>query len=178
VSHSIALVCSPGSASSGVPPASAICSGTQLPGGPDRVEPLDRGHPRPRLPGDPRAHGSQPGVQPRQFRLGPVRRVERGAELGEAVQDTRDGARFEADHPGVGVQHVPLDVTLERDLDPQLTGWFSYAWQKLAELVTLRRGLTEGRAAIAGELQVNADHRAARATSPIVNVPAVRERVA
>ena len=54
-----------------------------------------------------------------------------------------------------------LHVTLERDLDPQLTGWFSFAWQKLAELVTLRRGLTEGRAA-----------------SPIVNVPAMRERVA
>jgi 5-methyltetrahydropteroyltriglutamate--homocysteine methyltransferase len=52
--------------------------------------------------------------------------------------------------------HVPLDVTLERDLDPQITGWFAFARQKLDELIILVRGLARpgGRDAIAGELQV------------------------
>jgi 5-methyltetrahydropteroyltriglutamate--homocysteine methyltransferase len=36
--------------------------------------------------------------------------------------------------------HVPLDVDLERDLDPQLASWFSFAPQKLDEIVTLAKG--------------------------------------
>ncbi|WP_263399615.1 hypothetical protein [Saccharopolyspora pogona] len=35
--------------------------------------------------------------------------------------------------------HVPLDVTLETDLDPEIAGWLSFARQKLDEIVTLRR---------------------------------------
>ncbi|WP_163505958.1 5-methyltetrahydropteroyltriglutamate--homocysteine S-methyltransferase [Fodinicola acaciae] len=73
--------------------------------------------------------------------------------------------------------HVPIDVTLERDLDPQLAGWFAFAAQKLQEISTLAKGLTDGRDAIAGQLQVNAARRAARAASPIVRVDAVRARV-
>jgi 5-methyltetrahydropteroyltriglutamate--homocysteine methyltransferase len=67
---------------------------------------------------------------------------------------------------------------LERDLDPQLTGWFAFARQKLDEIDTLTRGLTDGRDSIAGELQANAAHRAARAASPITHVDAVRARAA
>ncbi|MDQ2835986.1 MAG: 5-methyltetrahydropteroyltriglutamate--homocysteine S-methyltransferase [Actinomycetota bacterium] len=72
--------------------------------------------------------------------------------------------------------HVPLDVTAERDLDPQLAGWFAFARQKLDELVTLARGLTAGRDSIAGELQVNAGRRATRSGSAITRVEAVRAR--
>ena len=74
--------------------------------------------------------------------------------------------------------HVPLDLTLERDLDPEVAGWLSFARQKLEEIVTLRRGLTEGRAAISDTLHVNASRLASRAASPRVPVPAVRERAA
>jgi 5-methyltetrahydropteroyltriglutamate--homocysteine methyltransferase len=74
--------------------------------------------------------------------------------------------------------HVPLDVGLERELDPQLAGWFSFARQKLDEIVTLTRGLTHGRDAIAGDLHVNTTRRAARAASPIVHVHTVRARSA
>jgi 5-methyltetrahydropteroyltriglutamate--homocysteine methyltransferase len=73
--------------------------------------------------------------------------------------------------------HVPLDVNLERDLDPQLAGWFSFARQKVDEIVTLAHGLRQGRDTIAGQLQINATRRAARAASPIVAVDAVRHRV-
>jgi len=74
--------------------------------------------------------------------------------------------------------HVPLDVRAERELDPQLAGWFSFARQKLDEITTLTRGLTLGRDAIAGELRINASRRASRAASAITRVAAVRERSA
>ncbi|MDQ1691303.1 MAG: 5-methyltetrahydropteroyltriglutamate--homocysteine methyltransferase, partial [Pseudonocardiales bacterium] len=72
--------------------------------------------------------------------------------------------------------HVPLDVNLEHDLDPQLAAWFAFARQKLDEIVTLTRGLNHGRDAIAGELQVNTTSRATRSASAIVRVDAVRAR--
>ncbi|MFJ1758788.1 5-methyltetrahydropteroyltriglutamate--homocysteine S-methyltransferase [Amycolatopsis sp. NPDC088138] len=74
--------------------------------------------------------------------------------------------------------HVPLDVTLETDLDPEIAGWLSFARQKLEEIVTLRRGLTGDRSAIEDALRVNAERLASRAASPIVKVPAVRDRAA
>jgi 5-methyltetrahydropteroyltriglutamate--homocysteine methyltransferase len=74
--------------------------------------------------------------------------------------------------------HVPLDVTLERRLDPSFDGWFAFAKQKLDEIVVLARGLTDGVDTIGAELATNAAHRGARATSPLVSVAAVRERVA
>ncbi|RSN44914.1 5-methyltetrahydropteroyltriglutamate--homocysteine S-methyltransferase [Amycolatopsis sp. WAC 04197] len=80
--------------------------------------------------------------------------------------------------PSCSLLHVPLDVTLETDLDPEIAGWLSFARQKLEEIVTLRRGLTEDRSTIANALHVNASRLASRAASPIVRVPAVRDRVA
>jgi 5-methyltetrahydropteroyltriglutamate--homocysteine methyltransferase len=87
-----------------------------------------------------------------------------------------------ADHVDVAAScsllHVPLDVTLERDIDPQIAGWLAFARQKLEELVILARGLDVGRDAIAGELQVNQTRLVSRRTSPIVHVEAVRARAA
>ena len=74
--------------------------------------------------------------------------------------------------------HVPLDTANEKDLDPAFDGWFAFARQKLAEVVTVQRSLAEGRDAVAAELSINAEHRAARASSPLVKVAAVRDRVA
>ena len=74
--------------------------------------------------------------------------------------------------------HVPLDVSLEYGLDPQMAGWLSFARQKLTEVATLARSLTHGQSTIVGELQVNATRRASRAASPLTRVAAVRERAA
>ncbi|KOG91804.1 5-methyltetrahydropteroyltriglutamate--homocysteine methyltransferase, partial [Streptomyces varsoviensis] len=41
--------------------------------------------------------------------------------------------------------HVPLDAAAERDIDPQILRWLSFARQKTAEVVTLARGLARGR---------------------------------
>ena len=72
--------------------------------------------------------------------------------------------------------HVPLDVELEQDLDPTIRPWLAFARQKLTELVTLARGLAEGRDAIASELEASQHSLARRASSPIVRVDTVRHR--
>ena len=95
---------------------------------------------------------------------------------------TLDALRELAGHVDVAAScsllHVPLDVTLELDLDPQIALWLAFARQKLDELDILARGLTGGREAIASELQVNQARLASRASSPIVRVEAVRARAA
>ncbi len=48
--------------------------------------------------------------------------------------------------------HVPLDLDAETALPPELTSRLAFARQKVSEVVTLGRALTEGREAIAAEL--------------------------
>ncbi len=99
-----------------------------------------------------------------------------------AALSTLDTLRGLADSVDVGAScsllHVPLDVTLERNLDPEIAGWLAFARQKLDELVVLAAGLAQGRDAIAGELRANHARLGSRASSPIVRNDAVRARVA
>jgi 5-methyltetrahydropteroyltriglutamate--homocysteine methyltransferase len=48
--------------------------------------------------------------------------------------------------------HTPYDVEDEPLLSPQLTSWLAFADQKVAQIATLARGLTEGKAVIQEEL--------------------------
>ncbi|WP_432087182.1 5-methyltetrahydropteroyltriglutamate--homocysteine S-methyltransferase [Streptomyces sp. bgisy095] len=72
--------------------------------------------------------------------------------------------------------HVPLDAAAEKDVDPQILRWLSFARQKTAEITTLAKGLSQGTDAIAGELAANRAALASRANSPITRNPAVRAR--
>jgi 5-methyltetrahydropteroyltriglutamate--homocysteine methyltransferase len=74
--------------------------------------------------------------------------------------------------------HVPLDVRLETDLDPEVLPWLAFAEQKLAEIVTLTRALNEGEAAVADVIAANREAIAKRDASPLRRNPAVRERLA
>lgn len=74
--------------------------------------------------------------------------------------------------------HVPLDAAAERDIDPQILRWLSFARQKTAEIVTLAKGLSRGTDAITAELAANGAALAGRAASPITRDPAVRARAA
>ncbi|MFB7865038.1 5-methyltetrahydropteroyltriglutamate--homocysteine S-methyltransferase [Streptomyces sp. NPDC056069] len=74
--------------------------------------------------------------------------------------------------------HVPLDASAERDVDPQILRWLSFARQKTAEVVTLAKGLSAGAAAVAGELSANRAALASRAHSPLTRNPDVRARAA
>ncbi|MFE5804967.1 5-methyltetrahydropteroyltriglutamate--homocysteine S-methyltransferase, partial [Streptomyces sp. NPDC056491] len=74
--------------------------------------------------------------------------------------------------------HVPLDASAERDIDPQIRRWLSFARQKTTEITTLARGLAQGTGAIAAELAANRAGLASRAGSAITHDPAVRARTA
>jgi len=74
--------------------------------------------------------------------------------------------------------HVPHDVEDESELPAALKSWLAFADQKVGEVVTLAKGLIEGRSAVAADLQASEDVTAARAVAPGVVVPVVRERLA
>ena len=61
------------------------------------------------------------------------------------------------------LQHVPHDVEREASLDPAIRSWLAFADQKVGEVLTLARGLDEGRGSIADELALDARLRAQRA---------------
>ncbi|GME71663.1 unnamed protein product [[Candida] boidinii] len=72
--------------------------------------------------------------------------------------------------------HTPVDLENEKKLDAQIKDWFSFATQKLSEVVTIAK-------AISGEdvseaLEANAKSIKSRAESELTNDEAVKQRVA
>lgn len=78
---------------------------------------------------------------------------------------------------GCSLLHVPVDLEGEDNLDPALRSWLAFAQQKLEEIVTLRRGLDEGREAVARELEAARAALASRGASRAVHDNAVRQRL-
>nr|NLD41756.1 5-methyltetrahydropteroyltriglutamate--homocysteine S-methyltransferase [Actinomycetales bacterium] len=72
--------------------------------------------------------------------------------------------------------HVPHDAARETDLDPELRSWLAFADQKVGEVVTLARGLSEGRDAIAAEVEEARAALASREAHPGVHREEVRRR--
>lgn len=54
--------------------------------------------------------------------------------------------------PSSSLLHVPVDLALETDLDPEIRSWLAFATQKIEEVALLARGLKDGAVAIAAEL--------------------------
>ncbi|POZ61725.1 5-methyltetrahydropteroyltriglutamate--homocysteine S-methyltransferase [Chromobacterium alticapitis] len=79
--------------------------------------------------------------------------------------------------PSCSLLHSPFDAAAETALDHELKNWLAFAVQKLNELKTLKRGLEEGRAAIADELAGSDFARSQRQTSPRIHNPAVSQRL-
>jgi 5-methyltetrahydropteroyltriglutamate--homocysteine methyltransferase len=76
--------------------------------------------------------------------------------------------------------HTPLDLNAEPAsdvLDDELRSWMAFARQKVGEVVTLARGLGEGREAIATELDANDRALEDRRISQRTRNPEVRQRV-
>ena len=76
------------------------------------------------------------------------------------------------------LQHVPIDLDAETGLDPELRPWLAFARQKVDELTTLARGMTEGAGAIADALAANRAALASRRSSARVRDTTVRQRLA
>ncbi len=72
--------------------------------------------------------------------------------------------------------HVPHDVDDETTLDERLVSWLAFADQKVQQVVTLARGLSAGRTAIAAELDAATAALQDRLTAPGVRDGEVRAR--
>jgi 5-methyltetrahydropteroyltriglutamate--homocysteine methyltransferase len=80
--------------------------------------------------------------------------------------------------PSCSLLHVPIDVALETECDPELKSWLAFAVQKLDELRTVAQGLTEGREAISEELAASDMAVASRASSLKIHNAHVAKRLA
>ncbi|WP_051081809.1 5-methyltetrahydropteroyltriglutamate--homocysteine S-methyltransferase [Thioalkalivibrio sulfidiphilus] len=80
--------------------------------------------------------------------------------------------------PSCSLLHVPVDLSNEHRLDPEVRDWMAFAVQKLEEVRVLAKALNEGRHAVRDELDDNQAAITARRTSPRVNNPRVKAALA
>ncbi|HTT79771.1 MAG TPA: 5-methyltetrahydropteroyltriglutamate--homocysteine S-methyltransferase [Stellaceae bacterium] len=80
--------------------------------------------------------------------------------------------------PSCSLLHVPVDLSLETDLDPEIKGWLAFAIQKLYELDVLRRAVDRGRSAVSAALAASKEAAASRRTSPRIHDAAIRAKIA
>ncbi|KAJ5711549.1 hypothetical protein N7488_005705 [Penicillium malachiteum] len=74
--------------------------------------------------------------------------------------------------------HTPHTLVSEKNLDAEIRDWFSFAVEKLSEVVVIAKAVTEGPASVSAELEANAKSMHSRATSTRTNDPAVKARQA
>ena len=74
--------------------------------------------------------------------------------------------------------HVPYSLDHETDLDGALRSWLAFGAEKVDEVVTLSRGLREGRNAIAKEVDVSNAVIASRRADPRLSNERIRARIA
>ncbi len=79
--------------------------------------------------------------------------------------------------PSCSLLHLPVDLDAEVSLDPEIRSWLSFARQKLDELETIAKALTEGRESVADELAQNRKAVESKRHSTRVNKPEVQERL-
>jgi 5-methyltetrahydropteroyltriglutamate--homocysteine methyltransferase len=74
--------------------------------------------------------------------------------------------------------HVPYSLDRETDLDDTLRSWLAFGAEKVTEVVTLARGLRDGREAIAAEVAESNAAIASRKSDARLNNGQVRSRIA
>ncbi|MFV1366308.1 5-methyltetrahydropteroyltriglutamate--homocysteine S-methyltransferase [Mycolicibacterium elephantis] len=73
--------------------------------------------------------------------------------------------------------HVPYSLDAEDDIDPALRGWLAFGAEKVTEVVTLARGLRDGRDAIEAEVTASNAAIASRRSDPRLTNADVRSRI-
>jgi 5-methyltetrahydropteroyltriglutamate--homocysteine methyltransferase len=74
--------------------------------------------------------------------------------------------------------HVPYSLDPEVDLDDALRSWLAFGAEKVGEVVTLSRGLREGRDAVAAEVDASNAVIASRRADPRLSNGQIRARIA
>jgi 5-methyltetrahydropteroyltriglutamate--homocysteine methyltransferase len=73
--------------------------------------------------------------------------------------------------------HVPYSAQPETDLDDDLRSWLAFGQEKVREVVTLARALSDGRDAVADEIAASNAAAASRRSDPRLRNAAVRARI-
>ncbi|MCP3476060.1 5-methyltetrahydropteroyltriglutamate--homocysteine S-methyltransferase [Bradyrhizobium sp. CCGUVB1N3] len=79
--------------------------------------------------------------------------------------------------PSCSLLHVPIDLELETDLDPDVKSWLAFSVQKIGELTVLAKALA-GEASVAAALAASDLVATARETSPKIHDAIVAPRMA
>ena len=74
--------------------------------------------------------------------------------------------------------HVPIDLELETELDPEVKSWLAFSIQRMKELATLGRALATGRAGAADALPASEQAAASRKASPKIHNANVARQMA
>ena len=74
--------------------------------------------------------------------------------------------------------HVPYSLDAEPDIDAALRSWLAFGFEKVTEVVTLARGLKDGREAIAADVAASSAAIASRRADPRLNNGQIRARIA
>src|SRR4029077_19292869 len=80
--------------------------------------------------------------------------------------------------PSCSLLHVPIDLNLEPELDPELKTWLAFARQKIEGLVTLEQALDRGRDSVRERLEASSVAAQARCTSTKIHNSVVKARLA
>ena len=80
--------------------------------------------------------------------------------------------------PSCSLMHTPVDLDIEKKMDPDVRSWLSFAKQKLTEISVLTRAINGDKAGVQEVLQSNKRDCEGRASSPRTNNAAVKKRVA
>jgi 5-methyltetrahydropteroyltriglutamate--homocysteine methyltransferase len=80
--------------------------------------------------------------------------------------------------PSCSLLHLPVDLSSESALGPELRSWLAFATERLGEVEALVRGLNEGREAMEEELAMATAALVSRAASPLAHDHAVARRLA
>ena len=80
--------------------------------------------------------------------------------------------------PSCSLLHVPIDLALETDLDPEVRSWLAFSVQKIEELASLGTALADGRSQAEAALKASDAAAASRKASPKIHDAAVAKRLA
>ena len=72
--------------------------------------------------------------------------------------------------------HTPHSLDSEKKLDEEVRDWFSFAVQKVAQVVVIAKAVTEGPDSVREQIESNAKSMQSRATSKRTNNPDVKKR--
>ncbi|WP_322099296.1 5-methyltetrahydropteroyltriglutamate--homocysteine S-methyltransferase [Haematospirillum sp. H1815] len=79
--------------------------------------------------------------------------------------------------PSCSLLHVPLDISVETDMDSDIKSWLSFADQKIHELAVLATALARGKESVRGQLEAASLATRARKTSDKIHCKTVQDRV-